>query len=231
MSNGKIKILFALLFLLPVIVFADEKKEEQISFQEMINEIESHKTAVKNIEDKVSNLVKEAVSEKDFKWKMCLNDSLATIKGISASISSAKERVSDLQKINKSNDAMGQLVLIRGLSDSAEQAFGDAYACQRQLTKVDTRSTTKKEEDIEQTGSFNGDETIASAMGENFDNSSPSLSDGSADTENSLDTVGTDTSSGGPSETPSTEGGESESAQDVLQAISVPPVVSISPEF
>lgn len=231
MSNGKLILLSVLLFFLPMVLVANEESEDRLSFKEIIDEIESYKTVLKNIEGKVSSLVTEATSEKDFKWKMCLNDSLATIKGISASISSAKDRVSDLYKINKFDDAMGQLVLIRGLADSAEQAFGDAYACQRQLTKVDTRSTTKKEEDFDQTGSFNGNETISTAMGEDFDANSPSLSDGSSDMENSLDTAGTDTSSGGPSETPASEGAESESSQDLQQSISVPPVVSISPEF
>lgn len=67
-------------------------------------------------------------------------------------------------------------------------------------------------------------------MGQNFDNNSPSLSDGTADTENGLDTSGTD-STGGPSETPNSDNSESESAQDIQQSISVPPVISISPEF
>jgi len=203
-----------------------EDEEKRVSYDQMTAEANGKYSEVKKIEQEIKQMSDEAVKEKDFKWKVCLDDSLATIKGIVASINSSKSRMNDLIKIKKYEPAYSQLVLIRGLSDSAQKSSEEAQTCQRQLAKIDSDTLVKKEQNPEITGSPEGKDTIADAMGVGNTDGFVGTSDGKENLSDIADAAGSD-KSGGPVESTETEGAKTETEEtNEVENVSTPVVVS-----
>ncbi len=211
---------------------AEPLREKKVTMtpDQMAAEVEAKAARVGEIEKAVKKMQAEAVEEKDIKWKMCLGDILATIRGIAASIQSAKDRMGDLIRAEKKDAAQTQVMLVRGLADAAEKAFVDAQACPRQLTRVDNRSTVEKEQKKDMTGTYGEKDSIGEAMGQDFTSDWATERDpNNLGTEDLADGAGTDTP-GGPTETPGETGGDPGSVADHGDQVSIPPFVEVSPE-
>jgi len=207
-----------------------ERKMTMMSPEQMMSEVQEKAARVAEIEAAMKKIQAEAENEKDIKWKMCLSDILATIRGLAASIQTARARMLDLVRAEKGEAAQTQMMLVRGLADAAEKAFVDAQACPRQLTRVDNRSTVEKEQKKDVTGTHGEKDTIGDAMGQDFSTDWASERDpNDLGSEDMIDGAGTD-NTGGPAETPGTTGGESDSVADHGDSVSVPPFVEASPE-
>ncbi len=206
------------------------EKKVTMTADQMVAEVEAKAARIGAIEMAVKKMQAAAVEEKDIKWKVCLGDILATIRGIAASIQSAKDRMSDLIRAEKKDAAQTQVMLTRGLADAAEKAFIDAQACPRQLTRVDNRSTVEKEQKKDMTGTYGEEDSIGDAMGQDFTSDWATERDpNNLGTEDLADGAGTDTP-GGPAETPGETGGTPEIVNDYGDQVSIPPFIEASPE-
>ncbi len=207
-----------------------ESKKDTSTPDEMGDEIAAKAKRVVDIEQATQRMIDEATKEKDITWKLCLGDVLATIKGVLASIDSAKSRLDDLVRAEKMDAARTQVMLARGLADAAEKAFAGAQACPRQLTRVDNRSTSEKEEDKDKTGTYGDKGGVGDAMGQDFTKDWATERDpNDLGTEDPIDGAGTD-NPGGPTETPGDTGGESGVIADNGGVIAEPPFLEPSPE-
>lgn len=178
-----------------------------IGIDQMRADIDGWARRVTEIETQIQKMNAQAVNEKDVKWKMCLDDILATIKGVSASILSARNRMEDMIRSEKKDAAQVQFTLIKGLADAAERAFTESQGCPRQLTRVDTASTIEKEEDTSVTGTRGDKGGIGDAMGQDFTKDFATERDpNDLGAEDPIDGAGTDTP-GGPTGTPANTGG------------------------
>lgn len=197
---------------------------------QMRDEMDSKARRVGEIEQAVKNMNAEAVKEKDIKWKLCLDDILATIKGVSASVATAKGRVDDLIRAEKMDAARTQVMLVRGLADAAEKAFAESQGCPRQLTRVDNRSTVERDEDKKLTGTHGDKDSIGDAMGQDFtDGWATERDPNDFNVDDPIDGAGTD-NTGGPTETPGDTGGDPGVVIDNGDIISEPPFIEPSPE-
>ncbi len=230
MKTLKAFLSFLVLLFVFSFVYAEKTNGMELNPEQMKNQSEESFKRVQEIEKIILNLNNEAIKEKDIKWKLCLDDVLVSIKGIVASISSAKARMSDLINVQKLDAANNQFILIKGLSDSAEKSLTEAYACQKQLTKVGTKTSVVQEEDKEETGTYGKESSVDEAMGvgfgDDFVNENPSVDDMS---DGSSDSAGTD-GTGGPSDTPNTEGGDTNSENQGDDIIKIPPDAPVSAE-
>lgn len=196
-----------------------------LSIDQMRADIDGWARRVTEIEAQIQKMNAQAVNEKDIKWKLCLDDILATIKGVSASILSARNRMEDMIRSEKKDAAQVQFTLIKGLTDAAERAFTESQGCPRQLTRVDTASTIEKEEDKSITGTRGDNGGIGDAMGQDFtDDFATERDPNDLGAEDPIDGAGTDTP-GGPTGTPDNPGGDTESPVDTM-----PPFIEPSPE-
>ncbi len=206
------------------------EKKATLTAEQMTADVEAKAARVAEIEKAVKKMQAEAVEEKDVKWKICLGDILATIRGIAASIENAKERMGDLIRTEKNDAAQTQVMLVRGLADAAEKAFVDAQACPRQLTRVDNRATVEKEQKKDITGTYGEEDSIGDAMGQDFSSDWATERDpGNLGTEDLVDGAGTD-NPGGPTETPGEPGGTPGTVAEHGDQVSIPPFVEASPE-
>lgn len=197
---------------------------------QMRSEVKAKADRINEIEQSVQKMTAEASKEKDLKWKLCLDDIFASVRGISASVLSAKGRMDDLIRADKVEAARTQAMLVRGLADAAEKSFAESQACPRQLTRVDNRSTVEREEDKKLTGTHGENGSIGDAMGQNFaDGWATERDPNDLNTEDPIDGAGTD-NTGGPTETPGDTGGDAGSIVDNGDLISEPPFVEPSPE-
>lgn len=220
-----------LLFIIPVYgqnVIEDEK-QGSLSAEEMREIVSKIKKEVNKIEINVEKLKADAIAEKDIKWKLCVDDILATVKGLVASIASASSRMSDLIKADKQDAAYSQFILIKGLKNSVDRSFSEVQACGRQVTKIDAESTITKTENKETTGTYEGDGTISESMGVGFsEDFSTEKDQGTIEGSNIGDTAASD-SYAGPVGTPANQDEESESVADNLDFVSNPPTKPVSP--
>ena len=206
-----------------------ESKETSTPDQ-MRGEVDAKVKRVAEIETIVQRMAGEAAREKDIKWKLCLDDIFASIRGISASVLSAKGRMDDLIRAEKADGARTQMMLVRGLADAAEKAYAESQACPRQLTRVDNRSTTEKDEDKKLTGTHSDEGGVGDAMGQDFTEGWATERDpNDLNTEDPIDGAGTD-NPGGPTETPGSVGGEGDVIADNGDIIMEPPFIEPSPE-
>ena len=148
MTNKRI---FTILFVVLAMVFVFAQ-EEKVSERDMIKETDSLTEKILEVEATIDNLSKESVKEKDIKWKVCLDDYLGSVKGVAASAVAAQTRLKELIEAGKPEDAYSQLILLRGLSESAQKSMNDSMACERQLTRVS--SDTEIIVEIEKENSF-----------------------------------------------------------------------------
>ncbi len=166
-------IFFVLIFFAFGVLFAASQdqnaknSENSISFSKMKSESEMYFSKITKIKSKVDKMISEAVKEKDIRWKMCLDDVKATLTGIVASANSAISRMNDLIKINKADAALSQMVLVRSLNESSKKSMADAFACQKQVVKFDTKTRVSTEIDKKIVGASSS--SVSDAMGVNFD--------------------------------------------------------------
>lgn len=180
-------------------------------------------------EAKIAELVKQAVSEKDIRWKLCLDDAAVTARGVAASAVTAGARMGDLIGAAKTEAAKGQLALLRGLGDASKKAVIEAQSCSRQLTKVTDGSETKKEHDPRKSGSKGADDGVNEAMGIGFTDDMVTERPGGMKGDDPIDAAGTD-QEGGAYETPGSVGDDPASMEDHFQEIADPPFTPVSPE-
>jgi hypothetical protein len=172
MFNEKI-IFFVLIFFIFAGLLAVPQKqkskttETSISFSKMKSESEMYFAKITKIKTKVDRMISDAVKEKDIRWKMCLDDVKATLTGIVASANSAISRMNDLIKINKADAALSQMVLVRSLNESSKKSMADAFACQKQVVKFDTKTRVDTEIDKKIVGDSSS--SVSDSMGVNFD--------------------------------------------------------------
>ena len=179
-------------------------------------------------EVRITALVKQAVSEKDIRWKLCLDDTAVTARGVAASAVTAEARMGDLIGSGKPEPAKAQYALLRGLGEASKKAVLEAQSCRRQLTKVSDGSEVKKELDRQKSGSCGPNDGINDAMcvgyTDDFVTERPQGMD-----DDPLGTAGTD-QVGGSYETPWSVGEDSGAVQDNFQEISNPPFAEVSAE-
>lgn len=180
-------------------------------------------------EAKIAEMVKQAISEKDIRWKLCLDDAAVTSRGVAASAVTAQERMGDLIGAGKAEPAKAQLALLRGLGEASKKAVIEAQACHRQLTKVSDGSETKRDTDGAKSGSCGKGDGINDAMCVGFVDDFVTERPGGMKGDDPLDAAGTD-QVGGSYETPGSVGEDSETVQDHFQEISNPPFGPVSPE-
>jgi hypothetical protein len=226
--------LVASILLLSVFLTAQEapvrESKDTATPDQMREEMDAKSKRVTEIEQAVQKMTVEANKEKDIKWKLCLDDIFATLRGISASVSSAKGRVDDLIRAEKLDAARTQVMLVRGLTDAAEKAFAESQGCPRQLTRVDNRSTVEREEDKDKTGTHGDKGGVGDAMGQDFTDAWATERDpNDFNTEDPIDGAGTD-NPGGPTETPDNPGGDAGVIADNGDMISEPPFIEASLE-
>jgi len=225
----------AILFLATMFLHAASEtmtggKKAMMAPDDMRKEVRVKAERVGEIERIVKGMQNEAENEKDIKWKVCLTDILATIRGLAASIQAAHARMEDLIRAEREDAAQTQVMLVRGLADAAEKALAEAQACPRQLTRVDNKSSVEKEQKKEVTGTHSEKDSIGDAMGQNFASEWASERDpNNLGTEDPMDAAGAD-NPGGPTETPGQSGSKADSVIDHGDTVSFPPFVEASPE-
>ncbi len=234
MRVGKSKVvlfLISILFLSFAEVSAEEESgTEKISATQMKTETLELLKSVQKIEKRVEEMNREAVRDKDIKWKVCLDDVLVSLKGIVASVTSARYRMIDLLNIDRVDAARSQFILIRGLSDSAEKYLTEAYACQKQVARTSERTTVELSENKEETGTFGEEGNVNEAMGQGFsDDFLTEKGQESTAVDDTADAGGTD-QIGGPTDTPESEGGISEDNEEKETEVTTPPDVVVSRE-
>ncbi len=223
-----IKMLSAiLLFVFFTCVYADEN-DRKISAKEIQRESDSLAEKILEIEEKIEELSEESVKERDIRWKVCLDDHLASVKGVAASAVSAQTRLSELLAAEKTEEAYNQLILLRGLAESAERSMNDSHSCERQLTRVSSDTHIEVEVDKAVAGIVRKD-GVSDAMGVDF--SSEFVADGDKSAisgSDRADAAGTDRSDV-PEDTPEEAGGASRSEREAVDFIDIPETDEASP--
>jgi hypothetical protein len=220
-------------FLIQAHIYSQELKDEGSgenigSEREVKREMDQLTSKILEIESKIDDLNKESVKERDIRWKVCLDDYLTTIKGVAASAVTAQTRLSDLIAAGKKEEAYGQLILLRGLSESAEKSMNDSLSCERQLTRVSSDTEIIVEINEEKTGIVNKD-GVSDAMGVGFSDEFVADGDKSvASGSGKADAAGVE-SSDVPGDSPETMGGPSRSEQESVDIIDVPENNEASP--
>lgn len=152
---------------------ADEQNKKDDIMQDpasMKQDAQDQAARVSDVEITLSKMNAEAVREKDIKWKVCLDNYLGTVKGMAESASSVAAKIPELVDAGKFEDAKSQLVLLRGLADSAEKSLAESQGCERQLSNNTQNSTIVKEIDSasEEKGANLETESVSDAMNMNI---------------------------------------------------------------
>jgi hypothetical protein len=183
---------------------------------------------ISEIELLLAKRVQDAVKEKDIKWKVCLDNYVGALKGVAVSALNAGEKIPELIEAEKTDDAQSQMILLRGLADSAEKTLSEAESCERQLTNVNAESSTTKESNKKLTGETLKD-SVNDAMGVGFSDKFVTETDKSVVSGSDIaDASGVD-SSDVNSESNSSSGEKSDSQKEALGNIDKPEVVDASP--
>ncbi|MFO7735568.1 MAG: hypothetical protein R6W70_05050 [bacterium] len=216
-------IFIAIVFIFSIL-YAEEQKGLKISFAEMKREAAEKIRKITEAKKTVEKMIEKAEKEKDLRWKICLDDVMTTITGIIASSKSSEKRMINLGGTEKQSTAESQLVLIRGLADSAEQALAEAYSCERKISTVQAKTRVEVEKD----DSLSEDEGVSGSMGVGFtDDFVSSKNKSNLGDSDFADAAGSD-ESGSPVETPEETGGEADSiAED--DGIASPEIEDVSP--
>lgn len=224
-------IVFMMLFAVVQFLFAKTESESADNRGEtdsIRKEAGQKVTRVAEIETALDKVNKEAVKEKDVKWKVCLDNYIGTFKGVSLSASKAGSKIEELIVAGQIEEAKNQLILLRGLAESAEKTLTESQTCERQLTRVDAQSSITKEVNKQITGT-NSKDNVNDAMGVGFDDEFVSDKDkglvAGSDLADAAGVDGNDVNS----ETPGTSGGETASEMEYTGVVDVPDVVDVSP--
>jgi len=208
---------------------ADKKGEISKSEIESLKKESKEKVVrISEIELLLAKRVADAVKEKDIKWKVCLDNYVGALKGVAASAINAGAKIPELIEAEKTDDAQSQMILLRGLSDSAEKTLSESESCERQLTNVNAESSTTKEKDKKVTGEVSK-ESVNDAMGVGFSDEFVTETDKSVVSGSDLADAGGIDASDVNSESNSSSGEKSDSQKEALGNIDKPEVVDASP--
>lgn len=189
------KVRFMLLFL-SFFSFLSLAAQDVKSDEEMKKEAQENLKKITEMESALEKMDAEAVKEKDIKWKVCLDNFFGALKGIAASAVNAAKKIPELIDAGKAEEANSQLVLLRGLTDSAERSFFEAQSCERQLSDLSQDSKVEKEVNKKLTGALVS-ESVSDAIGMNFGKEYVAeLDKSSVSDATSADAVGADSSGG-----------------------------------
>jgi hypothetical protein len=207
-----------------------EKKEthSKASLESIKKESKEKVQRISEIESALKKKVADAVKEKDIKWKVCLDNYLGAFRGVAASAVNAGEKIPELIDAEKVDDAQSQMILLRGLSDSAEKTLSESETCERQLTSVNAESSTVKESDKKVTGQVSND-SVNDAMGVGFTDEFVTEKDKSVVSGSDLADSGGVDSSDTNVETAGSSGEKSTSQKESIGNIDKPEVVDASP--
>lgn len=213
------------------VLTAQVENKEEIGKAEsdlMKKEAKEKVNKVSEIEKSLDKLNKDAVKEKDIKWKVCLDNYIGTLKGVAASAINAGTKIPELVEAGKFDDAKSQLILLRGLTDSAEKTLSESQSCERQLTSVNADSNTIKEVNKKVTGSVSED-SVNDALGVGFDSEFVTETDKSVVSGSDLADAGGVDSSDVNIDSPGSSGENSSSENETLGYIEKPEIIDASP--
>ncbi|HNW81374.1 MAG TPA: hypothetical protein PKG52_00630 [bacterium] len=203
------------------------KEDSKNEVQSIEKEAKLKVLRVSEIETALDKISKDAVKEKDVKWKVCLDDYIGTFKGVAVSAIKCGSKIEELILAGKAEEAKNQLILLRGLTESAEKTMTESQSCERQLTRVDSEVSVIKEVNIKVTGSV-ADETVNDSMGLGFSDEFVADSDKSIVSGTDLADAGGADSSDVNNESPGSSGEEAVS-EEISGIIDPPDVVDVSP--
>ncbi len=223
MKKNTVCRLFALVLIFTSVAFAkpiDKKTVHKVKAQ-----AEVLQSKVLSSQQTVEQLAKEASRSKDIKWKVCVNDVLVTIRGLTASATRAKSQLQDSIALEKEDAMKSALVLLKGLAESSEKAVADANACSGQVTTINTKTTVAVAQDKAQTG---GGSRVDGSLGVGLSG------DFVADRDNSvIHDSGTSDAAGSdrrhPVDTPDNNGDSSQLEDEMDQLTASPEPVDVSP--
>ncbi len=208
---------------------ADKKGEISKSDIDLLKKESKEKVRrISEIELLLAKRVQDAVNEKDIKWKVCLDNYVGALKGVAVSALNAGEKIPELIEAEKTDDAQSQMILLRGLADSAEKTLSEAESCERQLTNVNAESSTTKESDKKLTGETSKD-GVNDAMGVGFTDEFVTETDKSVVSGSDLADAGGIDSNDVNSESNGSSGEKSDSQKEAMGNIDKPEVVDASP--
>jgi hypothetical protein len=225
----KKKLLLTIIFTVLVFsLFGEEAENAKLDNKAIKSETEEKSKSISKIEGELGKLKKEAEKEKDIRWRMCLDHYFAKVKALSAGADNAYGKVQDFVKVEKTKEALNQLILIRGLTSSAKKEYSKSQSCDRMLTSVDAKTNVIKEVNKDASGGDEG-ENVNDSMGLGFGSEFVADSDKKNVSGSGIaDSAGV--SSGDVnSESPGNVGEESESASEYAEHIGTPEVIDSSP--
>ncbi|MGI6393875.1 MAG: hypothetical protein ACOX2F_03970 [bacterium] len=180
------------------------------------------------LEALLADRVTSAIKERDIKWKVCLDNYTAVLKGIAVSALNISAKIPDLLDIGKTDDAQSQMILLKGLVESAEKTFLESELCERQLTDVSAENTVTKEHNKEITGEVFKD-SVSDAMGVGFSDEFVTETDKSVVPGSDFADAGGVDYNDINSETSRSPGEKSDSEKEAADKIDKPEVVDASP--
>lgn len=183
---------------------------------------------VAEVESALEKLSQKALTEKDVKWKVCLDEYVGTFKGVALGAVNAGSKVDELVRAGKTEEANNQLILLRGLAESAEKTLAESQTCERQLTSVDAKSSTVKEINSKMTGTVDN-ESVNDSMGVGFGSEFVADTDKSVVSGSDLADAGGVDSSDVSLDSPGVSGGDTESQTDIIDIVDTPEVIDVSP--
>lgn len=207
-----------------------QKKETQSkeNYESIKKESKAKVERVSEIESALKKKVSDAVKEKDIKWKVCLDDYLGSLKGVAAGAINAGEKIPELIDAEQFDDAQSQMILLRGLIDSAEKTLLESETCERQLTNVNADSSTVKESNKKITGEISKD-SVNDAMGVGFDDEFVAETDKSVISGSDLADAGGVDSSDVNSESSGSSGEKPDSQKEAIGNVEKPEIIDASP--
>lgn len=224
-------IVFMMLFAVVQFIFAKTENEQADTRSEAdsIRKEAGQKVArVAEIETALDKVNKDAIKEKDVKWKVCLDNYIGTFKGVSLSAVKAGSKIEELILAGQMDEAKNQLILLRGLAESAEKTLTESQTCERQLTRVDAQSSVIKEVNSKITGTLSN-ESVNDAMGIGFSSEFVADTDKSVVSGSGLADAGGVDSSDVNVESPGSQGEAPGSETEIEDIIDTPDIIDVSP--
>lgn len=220
-----VKLIVASLVVVAWIALTAAKQDKKENLSSLQQEGNTLRTSVVAAKDTVQQLASEATKSKDIKWRVCVQDVYGTVKGLLVSATRAQKQLENAAILQKGSVMKSALVLLRGLSESAEKAVADATACTGQISTINTKTTTKIDTDKKKTG---GGDSVNDAMGVGFSGDLVAGRDNSTVSDSGIsDSAGSDSET--QTDTPDNNG-ESTGMTDSMDAIiTTPEIVDASP--
>ena len=226
------KLIVFVMVLVAIQLISAKAENEQIGVkgesESILKEARLKSARVLEIEKALDKVNNDAVKEKDVKWKVCLDSYIGTFKGVSLSAVNAGSKIEELILAGQTEEAKNQLILLRGLAESAEKTLAESQTCERLLTRIDAQSSIIKEVNSNITGTlFN--ESVNDAMGIGFGDEFVADTDKSVVSGSDLADAGGVDGSDVNVESPGTKGENAASETESEDIIDTPDVIDVSP--